>query len=38
MSLQATSVLDALALLAYLQGKPESEFVTAHLTRNSAIA
>lgn len=38
MSLQATSVLDASALLAYLQGEPGAEIVAIALTQKSAIS
>jgi ribonuclease VapC len=38
MSLQATSILDASALLAYLQGEPGSEIVATALTKGSAIS
>lgn len=38
MSLQATSVLDASALLAYLQGEPGAANVATDLTKGSAIS
>lgn len=38
MSLQATSVLDASALLAYLQGEPGAANVATALTKGSAIS
>lgn len=38
MSLQVTSVLDASALLAYLQGEPGTELVATALTKGSAIS
>ncbi|MEC4813190.1 MAG: hypothetical protein SAK29_07950 [Scytonema sp. PMC 1069.18] len=38
MSQKATSVLDASALLAYLQGEPGAETVACALIQNSAIS
>ncbi|MUG99497.1 PIN domain-containing protein [Scytonema sp. UIC 10036] len=38
MSIQATSVLDASALLAYLQGEPGAKIVATALIQNSVIS